>query len=201
MNEEILLTSEEFVKSVLSISDNVAGKYILASIREAQEDGLREIIGDRLLDIIKAEFSDGTLDEHPIHKALVEESQYYLAYMTAVKLLFKVTLKVSNFGVVKSNDENLQVASMEDVVTLRNETQHEADRQCRKLQQWLLRHRIEFPELCEFDWNRMRANLRSAATCGLWLGGARGYFSPFKWGPRWSRLMMRLHENETIIRI
>ena len=33
---EILLTSEAFVKSVTNVSDNLAGKYILPSIREAQ---------------------------------------------------------------------------------------------------------------------------------------------------------------------
>lgn len=189
MNEEILLTSEARVKETMSISDNIAGKYILASIREAQEDGLREIIGDTLLDILKQEFADGTLDQHPMHAALVEMSQYYLAYMTVVKMLFKVTLKVTNFGVVKSNDENLQVASMDEAVSLRNDARHEADRQCRKLQQWLLRNRIHFPELCEWEWDRMHANLRSAASCGIWLGGRRGYFSAFKWGPRWVRLM------------
>ena len=30
---EILLTSEKFVKSVTSISDNLAGKYLLPAIR------------------------------------------------------------------------------------------------------------------------------------------------------------------------
>ena len=43
---EILLTSETFVKSVTNVSDNLAGKYILPSIREAQEQGLKSILGD-----------------------------------------------------------------------------------------------------------------------------------------------------------
>lgn len=183
MNNEILLTSEDFVKSVSCINDNVAGKYMLASIREAQEDGLREILGDLLLDTLKAKFADGTLEG--AYKALVDEAQYYLAYMTMVKILFKVSLKVSNFGVVKSNDENLQVASTDEMFKLQSKLQAEADRYCRKLQRWILRHRTDFPELHEWDYERMSANLRSAATCGMWLGGQRGRWAPGKWGLLW----------------
>ena len=50
---EILLTSEAFVKSVTNVSDNLAGKYILPSIREAQEQGLKGILGDPLLAKVK----------------------------------------------------------------------------------------------------------------------------------------------------
>ena len=35
---EILLSSEAFIKSVNSVSDNLSGKYILPSLREAQEE-------------------------------------------------------------------------------------------------------------------------------------------------------------------
>lgn len=45
---EILLSSEAFVKSVTSVSDNLSGKYILPSLREAQEIGLKSILGDSL---------------------------------------------------------------------------------------------------------------------------------------------------------
>ena len=58
---EILLTSEVFVKSVSNISDNVAGKYILPSIREAQEIKLKSILGSCLLSTLKMMFSNGTL--------------------------------------------------------------------------------------------------------------------------------------------
>ena len=51
---EYLLTSEAFVKEVSSISDNIAGKYILPSIREAQEVALKSIIGSCLLEHLKA---------------------------------------------------------------------------------------------------------------------------------------------------
>ena len=60
---EFLLTSEKFVKEVSSISDNVAGKYIQPSIREAQEVWLKSIIGSNLLNYIKALGLAKTLDD------------------------------------------------------------------------------------------------------------------------------------------
>ena len=58
---EILLSSEAFVKSVTSASDNLSGKYILPSLREAQEIGLRGILGDDLLAKLKDLIKNGTL--------------------------------------------------------------------------------------------------------------------------------------------
>ena len=50
---EVLLTSENFIKSISSISDNTSGKYILPSLREAQEISLKGIIGVPLLGKLK----------------------------------------------------------------------------------------------------------------------------------------------------
>ena len=50
---EILLSSERFIKEVTSVSDNLAGKYLLPSLREAQEVALRGILGDCLLERLK----------------------------------------------------------------------------------------------------------------------------------------------------
>ena len=79
---EILLTSEAFVKSVTNVSDNLAGKYILPSIREAQEQGLKGIIGDCLLSKVKHLFKTNQLAG--VYKDLVDHSQYYLAYAAIV---------------------------------------------------------------------------------------------------------------------
>ena len=103
---EILLTSESFVRSVTNVSDNLAGKYILPSIREAQEQGLKSILGDCLLSKVKQLISSNTLDGK--YKELVDHCQYYLAYAAIVEVTNKVSFKIGNFGVAKSQDENLQ---------------------------------------------------------------------------------------------
>lgn len=173
---EFLLTSESFVKEVSSISDNIAGKYILPSIREAQEVSLKSILGSCLLNKLKAiglakEFD---LPDNAQYKDLVDRCQYYLAYTAIVEVTNKVSYKIGNFGVTKSTDENLQVASQDEIGKMQYYYQSKADFCALELQQWLLDNRTYFPELNDCACDKIKANLYSAASCGLWLGGPRG---------------------------
>lgn len=172
MAAEILLTSEAFIKTVTSISDNLAGKYILPSLREAQEIGLRGILGDCLLDALKGMVADKNIPGP--YSGMMTHIQYYLAYQTVVEVLYKSSFKVTNFGVAKSQDENLQVAATDEIGKLGYYYQAKADAACFRLQNYLLNNRAEIPELDGCDCDRIKANLYSAATCGIWLGGARG---------------------------
>ena len=173
---EILLSSEVFIKSVTNISDNVAGKYILASLREAQEVGLKNIIGDSLLEKLKALVEDKSIDQDANirYRYLLNKCQYYLAYMTIVEMVYKVSYKIGNAGVVKATDENMQVASQDEIISQKEYYQGKADYYCMELQQYILDHRSDFPELNESHCRKIHANLHSAATCGFFLGGARG---------------------------
>ena len=169
---EILLTSESFVRSVTNVSDNLAGKYILPSIREAQEQGLKSILGDCLLSKIKQLISSNTLDGK--YKELVDHCQYYLAYAAIVEVTNKVSFKIGNFGVAKSQDENLQVASYDEIVKMQYYYQTKVDAYCLELQAWLLDNKGSFPELNECHCRKLSSNLYSAASCGIFLGGCRG---------------------------
>ena len=171
---EILLSSEAFVKSVTSVSDNLSGKYILPSLREAQEIGLKGILGDSLLSKLKTLVKNGQLDANVHYKELIDRCQYYLAYATIVEVTNKTTFKVGNFGVAKTTDENMQVATQDEVAKMQYYYQTKADACCYDLQSWLLENRTSFPELNEHDCRRISSNLYSAATCGIFLGGARG---------------------------
>lgn len=176
MATEILLTSEAFVKSVSNISDNVAGKYLRPSIREAQEIKMRTIIGDALLDKLKALVEDNTIGEvaNAAYKTLVDRAQYFLAYSAIVELVPKVTFKIANAGVVKTPDEKVEVVNFSDLTAARAYYQTLADTECRKIQQYILRNRADYPELDDCEANEIHATLRSAASCGIFLGGARG---------------------------
>ena len=169
---EILLTSEAFVKSVTNVSDNLAGKYILPSIREAQEQGLKSILGDCLLSKVKHLFNTDSLEG--IYKELVDHCQYYLAYAAIVEVTNKVSFKIGNFGVAKSTDENLQVASYDEIIKMQYYYQTKVDAYCLELQQWLLQNRESIPELTDCHCRKLSSNLHSAAFCGIFLGGARG---------------------------
>ena len=173
---EILLSSEAFVKSVTSASDNLSGKYILPSLREAQEIGLRGILGDDLLAKLKDLIKNGTLETESggAYKILVDHCQYYLAYTAIVEVTYKVSYKIGNFGVTKTTDENLQVASQDEIAKMQYYYQSKADACCLDLQNFLLEHRKDYPELTENSCHKIESNLHSAASCGIFLGGSRG---------------------------
>lgn len=173
---EIILTSEKFVKSVTSVSDNIAGKYILPSLREAQEQGLKGILGDALLAKLKSLVANKEIDleSNAAYKILLDRCQYYLAYAAIVEVTNKVSYKIGNFGVAKSSDENLQVASQDEIGKMQYYYQSKADAHCLDLQNFLLQNRSDYPELTENCCHTIESNLHSAASCGIFLGGARG---------------------------
>jgi len=179
---EILLSSEKFIKEVTSVSDNLSGKYILPSLREAQEIGLKGILGDKLLSKLKTLIKENTLETESdgVYKTLVDHCQYYLAYKTLVEVTNKVSYKIGNFGVTKTQDENLQVATQDEIAKMQYYYQSKADACCLDLQDFLLENRSDYPELTECCCHKIESNLRSAATCGIFLGGARGKRLPRK---------------------
>lgn len=174
--ETVLLTSEKRVKELAFINDNVASEYILASIVEAQETRLKSVIGPALLEKVKSLISDETIDSegNEAYKGLVEAAKYYLAYTAIAELTFKTTFKVTNFGVVTTSDENLQTPTFSDITKVRDYYQAKADYYCIELQKYCLENRAALPELGANQCNKIHANLYSAASCGLWLGGIRG---------------------------
>ena len=173
---EILLSSEGFVKEVTSISDNVSGKYILSSLREAQEGALKRIVGESMLNRLKGLVADEAIDQpgNAKYKELIDKCQYFLAYMTIVEIVYKVSYKIGNAGVVKASDENMQVASLDEIISQKEYYQGKADSYCLELQNYILDNLSAFPEVTECVCRKIHANLHSAATCGFFLGGARG---------------------------
>ena len=173
---DVLLCSEAFVKNVTSISDNVAGKYIQPAIREAQEFGLRKILGSALTDRLKDLVRTGTAGDpgNEAYLDLLQRCQYYLAYSAVSEVAQKTSFKIANFGVVKTTDENAQVATQDEVAKVRFYYQAKADGHAVELERWVLDNRAAFPELNDCACRAMRSHLTTAASCGIWLGGPRG---------------------------
>lgn len=184
--KEVLLTSEPTVKGLTAISDNVESKYLLPAIREAQEVYLREILGDALLAELKHKvetnfagsfspsFNASFQTIRQPYKELVDKCQYYLAYKAVELLIPKVAYKIANMGVVKTSDENIQPATYNEIVAQRDFYTGQADYNCLTLQNYILQNKASYPELTENQANSIHSHLRSAASCGIWLGGPRG---------------------------
>lgn len=173
---ECLLTNEDYVRGTTLIDNNVQSKFLLSSIREAQEIGLQEIIGSVLFKKLKRKIADGSIkDEQNIaYKTLIDESQMYLAYKSVANLCLITNVKISNGGLQQTSDENLTVLNIDDAFTVQKHFDDKADFFAKRLQQYILNNIDNYPEICESKCNEMRANLYSAANTSLFLGGARG---------------------------
>lgn len=169
---DVLLTSEDFVKSMTNISDNVAAGYLLPSIREAQDMYLQPVIGTSLFDCLKDKVAGG--EPSGIYLAILGKAQYFLAYQAIALLLPKVSVKIANMGAIRTNDDNVTNVGTDEVVGLADQYQKKADFYCRRLQEFICTNRAQIPELPRTQADQMEANLYSAASSGLWLGGARG---------------------------
>ena len=164
----------ELVKQLTNISCNLEGKVLGPAIIEAG-NALRDIVGDALCDKLEELILSGEieLDESFNYKLLLEKAQYFLAYTAAANVAVLTAVKVDNFGVSRSTDEHIESLSLSDGVTISEHYQKKADEYCGKLQNWILKNKKKFPELTENQCNDIKANLYSAASCGIWLGGTR----------------------------
>lgn len=177
--DDILLTSEEFVKSYSNISNNVNGKYLRVAIREAQEIELRGILGSCLLNKLKELVDSGEIElpENGIYKEIIEQCQYFLAYTTVKNLCLTTSYKIDNIGVSQTYDENIQSMSLDDTYNIMEQYARKADYFCGLLQEFLLQRKAFIPELTDSQCSCIKANLTNSATGGIWLGGRRGKMS------------------------
>lgn len=169
-----LLTNEDMVKGLMPISQNLAGDYLKTAMFEAQELGLKRIVGQTLLSALKEHETAGDWDQYPAYAELKEQCQFYLVYKTIQEVLPKVAFKICNAGAVQTSDQNVQNLSREQIDALIEDYSSKADAFCYELQCWLCDHLTDYPELEEWEREAISSNLYSAASCGIWLGGARG---------------------------
>ena len=166
-----LLINEEFVKGILPISENIAGQYIGTAMFEAQEIGLRSILGDCLLTTLKGHAAAEDWEQFPDYAALRDKCLMYLAYRAVVELLPKVSYKIANMGAIRASDQNVQPMQKVDIDAMIEDYQGKADWFCDDLQRWLLANQASFPELDACACDQIRGNLASMASCGVWVGG------------------------------
>ena len=173
---DVLLISADFIKSISSISDNLSNKYLTPSIREAQDIDFRNIVGFTMLEKLKSLYDDNAIEapENALYKELLEMSRYFMTYATLVYVTMKTSYKISNIGVSRTTDENVQSVTFDEVQKVADYYRSRADYYKDALQRWLVYHEAELPELSERTKNQTKANLHSSATTSIWLGGARG---------------------------
>lgn len=172
----VLLTSPDFVRLNSNISDNVNSKVLTTAIREVQDDELQEIIGTILLEKLQNLVLTGDIEatENAKYKEVLDKAQMFITYKVIAEVLLMVHSKIDNAGVLQTNDENMTNMTLDEVMTLKNHYDQKADHYCYLLQNYLMEHLSEIPELTEYQAWKIRSTLYTAANPSIFLGGARG---------------------------
>lgn len=169
----ILLLSEDFIKTNSNISDNAFGKFLLPAIRESQEIYLQEIIGSALYQSILEKIKDNALTD-PYKEFVDDYVRWYLLYQVLADVIDILDVKLANLGTVRSRDEYVDNIGDGERDRLKQNYQYKADFYCRRMQEFLLNNRNAFVELDECVCDRLNAQLNSSASTGIFLGGYRG---------------------------
>lgn len=176
MINDALLISPEFIKLNSNISDNLNEKVLATAIREAQSIDLQQIIGQCLLDKLKELVMNEEIyiDENIAYKELLDQAQFFLAYTAIAKVVMLVNYKIDNVGVVTTRDENIDNITLDEAFQIQDHYQAKADHYAYMLENYVLEHQREFPELSGCQCRKIKATLYSASNSKIWLGGARG---------------------------
>ena len=177
-NNDVLLISEDYIKSTTNISDNIAGDYLLPSIKLAQDINLESTIGTQLLKKLQKLVYDNDISnqENEMYKLLLDNYiQPYLSYATIQHIVPTVAYKLANQGVIRTDDEKSYNITSNEVDKVADYYNHLSNTYKKRLQLFLIANYNEFPELlnCK-SLADIRANLYSAAGCNVNLGGPRG---------------------------
>lgn len=171
----ILLISEDFIKTNSGLNDNVWGSYLTPAIREAQYIKLQQILGTSLYQSLLDKVADGTIKNTDFkeYKTLLDEYvQIYLMYQTISDLVPIIGVKLTNLGVVVSNDEHLTNLSQSERELVQTYYEQRAEFYGKRLQEFLKDNSLVYKELK--DCINISPTLNSVAETGLWLGGLRG---------------------------
>lgn len=171
----ILLISEDYIKTNSGLNENIWGSYLTPAIREAQDIKLQEILGSSLYQSVIEKVKNGAIrnTQFNAYKELLDNYiQVYLMYQTISDLVPIIGIKLTNLGVVVSNDEHLTNLSQSDRSLVQTYYEQRADFYGKRLQDFLKTNSEAFVELGECS--DISPTLDSAASTSLFLGGIRG---------------------------
>lgn len=189
----VLLTSPDFVRENSNISDNVNSKVLASSIREVQDDELQEILGQILFERLQDLVADGSigLPEYAIYKKALEKCQMFVMYRVIAETIVKLNMKIDNAGLIQTRDENMDYMDLDDTMAMKRYYDAKASHYAYLLENWLMEHLDEIPELTECQAWKIRSTMYSAASPSVFLGGPRGRgwfrFFPYRYrrGMNW----------------
>lgn len=172
----VLLIDPNFIRSTTNISNNLQDKYLHSAIRESVDCDLEEIYGTKLLEKVKKLVIDGEIqnDENKKYKELLDKSKYFLTYSSISRVVVIASAKIDSMGVNTADDEHVDSLDLKEIFQLEKYYRNKADYYKKKLQLYLQENYKNLPELHNCNLYGIDSNTYSAASTGIFLGGARG---------------------------
>ena len=173
----VLLISEDTLKTYSNLNRNTFGDWIMPAIRESQEMGLMPIIGECLYNKICELVADGSINDvlFTAYKDLLDDKiQPYLIYKTLSNIIPIINGKLANIGTVTTNDEHVVNLTQGEADLLKTYYSERCDFYTKRLQDFIKNNQSAFPEIV-CGCGNMQPNLESSEnSVGIWLGGSRG---------------------------
>lgn len=168
----ILLISEDTLKTHSSLNKNVWADNLSSVIKATQDVDLQKFLGSCLYKKVLELVENGGIrnENYVMYKELLDDYiTNFLIYQTLANLIPEISTKITNMGLVVSNDEHVQNVTQGERDLVMGQYQKYADAYCKMMQDFLKENRDSFPELncCGTP------TLDSSAETGLWLGGTR----------------------------
>ena len=170
----ILLISEDTLKTYSHLNDNIWGKSLTPAIITAQDIYLQKFLGSclykKILELVKS--GEIRNENYVMYKELLDNYiANFLIYQTLANLIPEISTKITNMGLVTSNDEHVQNVTQGERDLVMGQYQKYADAYCKMMQDFLKENRDSFPEL---NCCGTSPTLDSASSTSLFLGGTRG---------------------------
>ena len=180
-----LLISVAELKTNTIISGNVDHKSLLSPIITCQEVHLEDLIGTALYhriqeliyNTVKKQVDNINAPENEIYRTLLDEYiKPFLKSKCTVELLYIVSYKMKNAGMVKTSDTNVANADMDEIKYLERQHSVYVNSYSDRISKFLKEHFDDIPELSidtPLYYNDANINKDYASDCGLWLGGSK----------------------------
>lgn len=171
----ILLISEDYIKSHTNLCDNLTAGYLLPTIKLAQDINLQNTIGTQLYDKLREMVDSGEIAENEDYKKLLDDYiQPFMCYSVISMVTLPSAFKITNAGVVRTEDEKMSNVPLNEVNLIKDYYNKYANYYKNLLQKYLLEYQRLYKELNHSTLKDIESNLYSAADSTIFLGGARG---------------------------
>ena len=181
----LLISVKELKSNGTLFSNNVDDGYLNSTIITCQEVYLEQVTGTalyhKLQELVYNQITgqeDGIYDPgNEAYKDLLEEMvKPYLKARATVDILYPVSYKIRNMGVMKSSDTNLQNADMSDIKYLEKQYLTYVAEYEQRLSKYLCANKEKFEELSSdvpeyFDQPSLGKDYANES--GLWLGSKK----------------------------